>query len=76
VAICYVWLVILFIGFKSFDDSQSTIITELLRKKYNLLGQLRYIEKNLIVVFVGIVLLWLFREPKVIPGWGNLFPTG
>jgi hypothetical protein len=48
----------------------------LLRKKYNLLGPIRYIEKNLICVFIGIVLLWLFRDPKVINGWGTVFPDG
>ncbi|KAI6236139.1 Solute carrier family 13 member 5 [Aphelenchoides besseyi] len=76
VVICYFWLVILFIGFKSFDDSQSDIIMNLLKKKYAMLGPLRYIEKNLMVVFVTIILLWLFRDPKVIPGWGGLFLQG
>lgn len=76
VAICYVWLIILFIGFKSFDDSQAEVVMNLLRKKYNLLGPMRYIEKSLIVVFISIVLLWLLRDPKVIKGWGNLFPDG
>jgi hypothetical protein len=62
--------------FRSFDDSQSAIIMNLLRKKYDLLGPMRYIEKNLVLVFTGIVLLWLFRDPKVINGWGNLFSLG
>lgn len=37
---------------------------------------MRYIEKNLMVIFLGTVFLWLFRDPKVIKGWGNLFPEG
>jgi sodium-dependent dicarboxylate transporter 2/3/5 len=49
---------------------------DLLRKKYSLLGPLRYVEKSLVFVFFGIILLWLFRDPKVIKGWGNLFPQG
>ncbi|KAI6200714.1 Solute carrier family 13 member 5 [Aphelenchoides besseyi] len=76
VVVCYFWLVILFIGFKSFDDSQSDIIMNLLKKKYAMLGPLRYIEKNLMVLFVTIIILWLFRDPKVIPGWGGLFLEG
>lgn len=62
--------------FRSFDDSQSEVIMNLLKKKYGLLGPVRFVEKTLIVVFISIVLLWLFRDPKVIKGWGNLFPEG
>ncbi|KAI6192931.1 Sodium/sulfate symporter family-containing protein [Aphelenchoides fujianensis] len=76
VVVTYFWLIVLFIGFKSFDDSQSHLIINLLRKKYGMLGPIRYIEKNLMVVFVVIVLLWLFRDPKVIWGWGNIFLDG
>ena len=27
------------------------------------------------VLFVTLILLWLFREPKFIPGWGSVFST-
>ncbi|CAD5220776.1 unnamed protein product [Bursaphelenchus okinawaensis] len=74
--VLYFWLIILFIGFKSFESSQNDVITNLFRKKYNMLGPIRYVEKNLMVMFGLIVTLWLFRNPKVIPGWGNIFTAG
>lgn len=36
----------------------------------------RYDEKNILVVFFVLILLWLFRAPRVIPGWGDLFKEG
>ncbi|CAD5228459.1 unnamed protein product [Bursaphelenchus xylophilus] len=76
VIVLYFWLVILFIGFKSFDNSQNDVIMRLLQKKYSMLGPMRYVEKNLMVIFILIVTLWLFRNPKVFPGWGDLFRKG
>ena len=33
----------------------------------------RYAEKLLVFMFVLLVLLWLFREPRFIKGWGVIF---
>ena len=36
----------------------------------------RYCEKAIGVLFAGMVLSWFFRDPKIFPGWGELFPSG
>ena len=33
----------------------------------------RYAEVVLLAMFVLLVLLWLFREPRFIKGWGVIF---
>lgn len=34
----------------------------------------RFDERLVLALFVTLVFLWLFREPKIIPGWSALFP--
>lgn len=75
-AICWAWLQVLFIGFRQSDRSYEGLVRRMLRKKYEALGPLRYDEKNILVVFFVLILLWLFRAPRVIPGWGDLFKEG
>ncbi len=33
----------------------------------------RYAEVLLLVMFLLLILLWLFREPRFIKGWGIIF---
>ena len=33
----------------------------------------RYAEVVVLVLFVLLALLWLFREPRFIPGWASVF---
>ena len=54
------------------------IDTDYFRKQYEELGPATYEEKVVLVDFVLLALLWLFREPLklgsfTIPGWGQLF---
>ena len=35
----------------------------------------RYAEVLVLVMFILLALLWLFREPKFIPGWGSFFES-
>uniref|UniRef100_F1L1Y7 Solute carrier family 13 member 5 n=1 Tax=Ascaris suum TaxID=6253 RepID=F1L1Y7_ASCSU len=34
----------------------------------------RFDERLVLALFVALVFLWLFREPKIIPGWSVVFP--
>ena len=35
----------------------------------------RYAEVLVLILFILLALLWLFREPKFIPGWGSFFES-
>uniref|UniRef100_A0A914BYB8 Uncharacterized protein n=1 Tax=Acrobeloides nanus TaxID=290746 RepID=A0A914BYB8_9BILA len=73
----WLWLQLLFIGFRNTTDRDSECaVHETLRKKYENLGTFRYDECTILVNFVILVILWLFRQPKFIPGWGELFEPG
>jgi len=51
---------------------------DIIQNEYRLLGKMSYEEKWVLVLFVGLALLWLFRRPIhlgniYIPGWSELF---
>uniref|UniRef100_A0A7E4W612 CitMHS domain-containing protein n=1 Tax=Panagrellus redivivus TaxID=6233 RepID=A0A7E4W612_PANRE len=71
--VCWIWLQICFIGLRKRDMSGEDTISRTLKKKYEQLGPIRYEERSILVVFVALIILWLFRHPKFIPGWGDLF---
>lgn len=45
----------------------------LIRQKYKELGPMSFNEKTVTILFTILVLLWMFRDPKFIPGWGSFF---
>ena len=49
-------------------------IRELLRSQYNDLGFMTFHEIAVLMLFIFLVLLWFFREPEFMPGWGEFFP--
>ncbi|XP_037034217.1 solute carrier family 13 member 4-like [Bradysia coprophila] len=54
------------------DSSQN--VAKLLRRKLDELGKTSFHEKVVIVLITVAVVLWLFRDPRVIPGWISIFP--
>ncbi len=44
-----------------------------LRREYLALGPMSFRERLVLVDFIGLALLWITRNPKVVPGWGELF---
>lgn len=55
-------------------DDSSQQVAALLRRKLNELGKISFHEATVIVLITIAVLLWLFRDPRVIPGWISIFP--
>jgi len=47
-----------------------------MKKQYADLGPISYAEITVLVCFIMLVFLWFFREPKFIPGWGDLLKKG
>lgn len=47
-----------------------------MQKQYEELGPMTFAEKSTLGMFTVLVLLWFLREPKFIPGWGDLFHKG
>uniref|UniRef100_A0A0M3JZM0 Solute carrier family 13 member 2 n=1 Tax=Anisakis simplex TaxID=6269 RepID=A0A0M3JZM0_ANISI len=54
------------------EDDESRV-ERMLKHKYARLGPLKFDERIVLALFATLVFLWLFREPKIIPGWISLF---
>ena len=62
------------------DDNEKAIrkksnsqVKEVLRHHLDELGSMTYEEKSVSVVFFVLIMLWFFRAPGFIDGWGKLF---
>ena len=47
-------------------------IQKAIKKHYEELGPVTYEEKSLIICFLVLSLLWFFRSPGFIDGWGDI----
>ncbi|CAI5454856.1 unnamed protein product [Caenorhabditis angaria] len=70
----YCWLV-LYLLFLRGAPKGSVIVTRKLQQKYNDLHDLSTAEILVMGCFGLLLLLWIMREPQVIPGFGRLFPA-
>ncbi|CEF59521.1 Sodium/sulphate symporter family-containing protein [Strongyloides ratti] len=71
--ICWIVLVVLFVGFNTHNKNDDKRVKEALREKYKKLGPVNYGEKCIIVLFLLLVALWFFRRPKFMTGWSVFF---
>uniref|UniRef100_A0A914WR42 Solute carrier family 13 member 3 n=1 Tax=Plectus sambesii TaxID=2011161 RepID=A0A914WR42_9BILA len=71
----WLWLQSFTIGFRNVHRADERVKI-MLRNKYKQLGPLRFDEILVSVLFFVLVMLWLFRDPEVIPGWNSLFEHG
>lgn len=48
---------------------------EVIQQQYRTLGPITFHEVSVFILFCILILLWFFREPQFIPGWGDFFKT-
>lgn len=76
--LCWAWLQILFMPICSSKAASSLIpdsgvLRRVLRDKYRELGPMNFHQTVVLVNFGVLILLWFFREPQFMPGWGDFF---
>merc|ERR1719187_1167235 len=47
--------------------------TAIIRKKYADLGRMTMHEAQVLILFILLVMLWFFKTPLFMPGWGDYF---
>ena len=50
-------------------------VRNVIRQQYKELGPMNFHETAVLVCFFSLILLWFFREPQFMPGWGDFFHT-
>ncbi|XP_045172068.2 Na(+)/citrate cotransporter-like [Mercenaria mercenaria] len=70
----WLWLVLVFIRCgccKKIDSEHKRAINASIQHHFKELGKLSFCEIQVLVVFIFLVFLWLFRAPPNIDGWGT-----
>ena len=60
---------------RALSKAEEANVAKLLRTKLSELGKMTYYEANVLSLFVFLVLLWFFRSPGFMTGWGDAFDT-
>jgi len=55
------------------NKTKGVKIYKLIKQQYKDLGPMSFAEISVLLHFIALVLLWILRDPKFIPGWGSLF---
>ncbi len=82
VFICWVWLQVWFIDygrnplavFKTWFNCRcvdNANVRRAVQKRLDGIGKMKFHEASVLFLFVSLVLLWFFRDPQFIKGWGN-----
>ncbi|EGT30735.1 hypothetical protein CAEBREN_30572 [Caenorhabditis brenneri] len=74
-AVCcliYCWCV-LYIMYLRGAPKGSSIVNRKLQQKYEELNNLSFSEISVVFCFGLLIVLWILREPQVVPGWGDMF---
>ena len=56
-------------------SSGKCAVREVIQQQYQSLGPITFHEVSVFILFFILILLWLFREPQFITGWGDFFKT-
>ncbi|KAK2193458.1 hypothetical protein NP493_12g01001 [Ridgeia piscesae] len=74
----WAWLVILYMGVSEFWSTNTEVENErtkaaaaVISDEYQKIGPLSFAEKAVAGHFIILALLWLTRDPQVIPGWSD-----
>ncbi|XP_065054257.1 Na(+)/citrate cotransporter-like [Rhopilema esculentum] len=61
---------------KKRNKTKGKEVYALMKQQYAELGPITFAEYAVFGHFLALVLSWILRDPKFIPGWGALFPLG
>lgn len=74
----WLWLQVLFLGVGknakghlSIEEAKS--MKRMISRKFKELGKMSYQEGTVLILFILLVLLWMFRAPEFMPGWAGIF---
>ena len=81
--IAWIYLQVYFLGIASCwrrkeddgDEKKREALNRMVQKKYEDLGGFSYAEGNVLAAFAVLIVLWFFRSPGFIEGWGDLLVT-
>ncbi|KAK2148948.1 hypothetical protein LSH36_474g04046 [Paralvinella palmiformis] len=84
VILAWLWLAMFYLGPRGFKEcckgnnngEDEIDINAEIKKEYKDLGKMRYEEWLVLFVFISMVVLWFFRSPGFMTGWGDVLRRG
>ena len=88
--LCWLWLQMFYLGLPKRcnaedendcgdgdgpGDGGRTNVRNVIRQQYKELGPMNFHEAGVLACFLVLILLWIFREPQFMTGWGDFFHT-
>uniref|UniRef100_A0A9J2QAC0 Citrate transporter-like domain-containing protein n=1 Tax=Ascaris lumbricoides TaxID=6252 RepID=A0A9J2QAC0_ASCLU len=70
---CYLILLGFFLRHSPPADEEAANV---MRRRYDKLPPMSFAEKSVLCCFILLILLWMCRDPQVVPGFGEFFPRG
>uniref|UniRef100_A0A914ZXV5 Uncharacterized protein n=3 Tax=Parascaris univalens TaxID=6257 RepID=A0A914ZXV5_PARUN len=70
---CYLILLGFFLRHSPPADEEAANV---MRRRYDKLPPMSFAEKSVLCCFILLILLWMGRDPQVVPGFGDFFPRG
>lgn len=67
----YLWLIYIKCSKPSNSLESKENIKEIITKKYTDLGSMTFHEGGVLILFLILVCLWIFRDPKFVTGWAT-----
>ncbi|CAL8124065.1 unnamed protein product [Orchesella dallaii] len=54
------------------EKKKQKSVNRLLKDEYEKLGPMNFHEFGVLIIFIFVVILWIFRDPKFMDGWNNV----
>ncbi|VDM49653.1 unnamed protein product [Toxocara canis] len=70
---CYIILLFFFLRHSSPADEEAANV---MKRRYDKLPPMSFAEKSVLGCFMLLIVMWMGRDPQVVPGFGELFPKG
>ncbi|GBN89544.1 Sodium-dependent low-affinity dicarboxylate transporter 1 [Araneus ventricosus] len=68
----YLWLVNIYFSKINHNDESKDEFYGIISKRYDRLGSVSSHEASVMVLFSLLIILWIFRDPKFMPGWATV----
>lgn len=78
--LAWFWLMLVYLGPKEIynfcrrrkkGEQEEDSATEVINREYQKLGKMSFAEAAVLTHFIVLALLWLTRDPEIVPGWGT-----
>lgn len=69
------WAILVFVFLKDAPQA-SDGVTKMMNDRYHALPCMHFAEKSVLAAFLLLLVMWIGRDPQIVPGFGAYLPPG